>query len=127
MRRLDVEDVLGHVPMPDIEAGMYLIDLLFKVGPVRGEMPLVESDLEPWERRRGVELAPWQADTVLDMSQAYLRQMHVAREPSALSPWPKARNMWKYVCDKKHEQKQAEQKEKEPHGSHKRHRNPSPR
>lgn len=110
--------------MPELEAGLYLVDVLFKVGPIRGEMPLLEADLEPWERRRGVELTPWQADMVLDMSKTYMSQMHAAREVSALSPWPKAHRMWKYVMDKKHEQKQAEQKEKEPDGTRKRHRNP---
>jgi len=110
--------------MPEVEAGMHLIDLLFKVGPIRGEMPLVEADLEPWERRRGTELAPWQADLVLDMSQEYLKHIHLGREMSALSPWPYAQKMWMHVTAKKHEQ-QAQQKEKEPNGTRKRHRNSS--
>lgn len=110
--------------MPEVEAGMYLIDVLFKVGPIRGEMPLVEADLEPWERRRGVNLSPWQADLVLDMSKAYRREMEDAKDPSSLAPWIKARNMWKYVMDEKHKKTQAERKEKEPDGTRKRHRNP---
>lgn len=105
---------------------MYLIDLLFKVGPIRGEMPLVDENLEPWERRRGLKLSPWQADLVLDMSKAYMSEMHMAKDISALCPWPKARNMWKYVMDEKHKKTQAESKEKEPHGTRKRHRNPPP-
>lgn len=99
--------------MPDLQAGMYLVDLLFKVGPIRGEMTLVEADLEPWERRRGVTLHPWQADMVLDMSKTYMSQMHAAREVSAMSPWPKARSMWKYVMDEKHKKAEAERKTKE--------------
>lgn len=109
--------------MPEVDAGMYLIDVLFKVGPIRGEMPLSEADLEPWERRRGISLTPWQADLVLDMSKAYMSEMHTAKDISALAPWPKARRMWMHVTSKKQEKK-SEPKEKEPHGSHKRHRNP---
>lgn len=125
MRRLDVQDVLNRVPMPEVDA-MYLVDVLFKVGPIKGEMPLTEGDLEPWERRRGIELAPWQAELLVDMSQAYLQNMHAGREMSALSPWPKAMKMWRYVMDKKHAKQQAEQKEKEPDGNRKRRRNPPP-
>lgn len=112
--------------MPQVEEGMYLIDLLYKVGPIRGEMPLFESDLEPWERRRGVELKPWQADLVIDLSQEYLKQSYLARDPSALSPWPPAQRMWMHVTGKMHENQQAKQKEKEaPNGSNQRRRNPT--
>lgn len=124
MRRLDVEDVLGRVPMPEVDAGMFLIDLLFQVGPIKGEMPLTEGDLEPWERRRGIELSPWQAELVVEMSQAYMKHMHAGKEISALSPWPKSMKMWQYVMEQKHAKQQSEQKEKEPDGTRKRHRNP---
>lgn len=117
--------------MPELEAGMYLVDLLFKIGPIRGEMPLVEVDLEPWERRRGIALNPWQADLILDMSKAYMGEMYSSKSMAAVSPWPVGRNIWMHVTSKKAEKedaarKQAEAKriEKEPHGSHKRHRNP---
>ena len=126
MRRLDVEEFLGRVPMPQVDGGLYLIDLLFRIGPIKGEMPLNEGDLEPWERRRGIELAPWQAELIVDMSQAYLKHMHCAKQMSALSPWPKAMKMWQYVMEKKHAKQQAEQKEKEPDGNRKRRRNPPP-
>lgn len=101
MRRLDIEDVLGEVPAPEIEDGQDLINILFQVGPTKGEMPLCEGDLEPWERRRGIELAPWQADLVVDLSRAYMVESHSARDWGAIPAWPKARNMWKYVCDEK--------------------------
>ena len=99
--------------------------MLFQVGPFRGELPLCEADLEPWERRREIELLPWQAELVVSLSKAYMAEMHEAKELSALCPWPKGRKMWKYVMDKKHERHQAEQKEKEQlaNGSHQRHRN----
>lgn len=126
MRRKDIEEILGEVPAPEVKDGQYLIDILFQLGPFRGDLPLSEADLEPWERRREIELLPWQAELIVDMSKAYLGEMHSSREWSALCPWPKGRKMWKYVMDKKHERSTAEKrdKEKEPHGTGKRHRNP---
>lgn len=99
MRRLDIEEVLGAIEAPKVPEGMYLLDVLFKVGPVRGDGPLYEEHLEPWERRRGIKLEPWQADLLLDLSRAYLTAMHDAREPNALPEWPPAVKMWKYVRD----------------------------
>lgn len=99
MRRLDIEEVLGRVPAPAVPEGQYLIDILFAVGPIRNEGPIHEEHLQPWEARRGIELHPWQADLLLEMSRAYLAEMHRAREWNALPPWPPARNMWKYVRD----------------------------
>lgn len=99
MRRLDIEEVLDQVEAPHVPEGQYLLEILFKVGPIRGEGPVYEEHLQAWERRRGIELAPWQADLVLDLSQAYLVESHNARDYNALPPWPPARNMWKYVRD----------------------------
>lgn len=91
--------MLGTVPMPEPPAGMYLIDALFKIGPVQHEAPISWQDLESWERRRGIELAPWQADLLVEMSKAYLGEMYAARECHALPPWPDAVPMWRYVKD----------------------------
>ena len=115
--------------MPDLIAGEYLLDILFYLGPVRGEMPLSEDDFDSWERRRGIELEPWEAEQLVHLSKTYMHEMHDARNISALAPWPKARKMWKYVMDQKHTKEQAERKEKEhqPDGNRKRHRNSAPR
>jgi hypothetical protein len=99
MRRKDIEEVLGTVEAPDVAEAHYLVDILFKVGPVRSEGPVYEENLQAWETRRGIELQPWQADLILEMSQAYFSEMHAAREPNALAPWPPARSAWKYVRD----------------------------
>lgn len=85
--------------MPEVEGVDHLASILFRVGPVRKEEPITEQDLESWERRRGIELAPWQADLLVDASRAYLSEMHAARKISAAPPWPPAIKMWKYVTD----------------------------
>jgi hypothetical protein len=92
-------EVLGRVPSPPLPECMYLVDILFAVGPTRGDGPLYEEHLQAWETRRGIELDPWQADVILEMSRAYLAESYAAREYNSLPPWPPARNMWKYVRD----------------------------
>jgi hypothetical protein len=92
-------EVLERIPSPPPPDAMYLVDILFSVGPTRGDGPLYEEHLQPWEARRGIELDPWQADIILELSRDYLSEMHAAREYNALPPWPPARNMWKYVRD----------------------------
>lgn len=113
--------------MPELEGFDYIVEILFSLGPTRGELPLSECDFDSWERRRGIDLEPWEAETIVDLSKAYIGEAHAAKDMTALAPWPKARSMWKYVMDKKHEQTKAAQKEKEPDGPRKRHRNPPPR
>lgn len=85
--------------MPDSCGCDYLVEILFRIGPVIAEGPVKEADIEGWEKRRGVQLTPWQADTIIDMSRAYLGEMHTARQMSAPAPWPKAIKMWKYVTE----------------------------
>lgn len=128
MRRLEVQEFVGEAPTPPVDGGEYLLDVLFRVGPIKGDMSITEGDLEPWERRRGIELTPWQAELLVDLSQAYMHESHLARDWSALCPWPKGRNIWKYVMDEKHKRQQAEEnlKEQPRDGSSKRRRNPSP-
>lgn len=106
-----MEEVLGFVPAPDVGTGKYLVDILFQVGPTKAEGPLEESALEPWERRRGIELQPWQADAILSMSRAYLAESHNAAHWNAFPPWQPAVKMWKYVRDQRHAPaKQTEEK-----------------
>jgi hypothetical protein len=74
---------------------------LFKLGPARSERPLDDLDIEAWERRRDIQLDPWQADILIDMSKVYLSEMHAVREYSALPSWKPAVGMWRYVQEKK--------------------------
>lgn len=118
MRRHDFEEVMGHVPMPEIGTGKFLVDILFQVGPAKGDGPIEESVLESWERRRGIELKPWQADAILMMSRAYMSETHKASRWNAPPPWPRAAGMWRWVQNKKAESaakeaKAAEQRAKE--------------
>jgi hypothetical protein len=121
---------VGFVPMPELEGGLYLVDVLFRVGPVRNESALTEADLEPWERRRGIEMEPWQADLIVDMSRAYFGEMHAARSRTAPCPWPHGQKIWKFTQDQLSGFTAALDtplKESSPHGHRQRHRNPAAR
>jgi hypothetical protein len=125
MRRVEIEDVLGELEMPEVPGGEYLLAILWKVGPVKSEAPLTEQDLWYWEERRGIKLEPWQADTIVEMSRAYLAEMYSARNWNAIPPWPPARNMWKYVRDQRNTASlraamDDQVKEQGPHGNRKR-------
>lgn len=91
--------MLGYVPAPELITGHHIVQVLFEIGPAKAEAALSEADLEPWERRRGIELEPWEAQAVVTLSGAYMQEAHQAREPNALPPWPRAINMWRFVRD----------------------------
>lgn len=125
-RREDIERVLGYLPLPPLNAGQYLVDVLFRVGPVDKEAPINEAALEVWERRRGIALSPWEADTLVDMSRAYLAEMYAARQWAAMPPYPPAVKMWKYVRDQLGGaglRETLNDSIKDAHGTGKRHRN----
>lgn len=118
--------MLGSIPTPEVE-GRHLVEILFKVGPAYADRPISEADLEPYERRRGIELAPWQAELLVEMSQAYLSETHAAQKQDAPPPWPEAVKMWQYVRNAVAERSWDKLEKREPsNGSRKRHRNPPP-
>lgn len=126
-----MEEVLGKMPMPDSASNHPLVIALFEIGPVEFEGHLTWRELESWQRLMGIELEPWEAIVLIDLSRAFFQQKQESKSISSLCPWPKGRNIWKYVQDEKHKkQREAETarlkdvKEKATHGSHKRHRNP---
>lgn len=119
MRRQDIEAETGEIVTPEVGAGQHLVEMLFQVGPFRGDLPLSEADLEAWERRRGIELPPWQAELVVDMSKAYMAEMHAAKNYHAAPPWPDAVPMWRWVRNQKAE-RAWDRKEKESDGRSKR-------
>lgn len=76
---------------------MHLVQILFKIGPAKSDGPITEFDIEVYERRRGIDLEPWQADAVIAMSKGYLGETHAAQKNDAPPPWPEAVKMWHYV------------------------------
>lgn len=126
-RREDIEQVLGRLPAPTLGAGLYLIDILFKIGPVEKEAPISAYTLDSWEKRRDIQLQPWEADLITDLSRAYLAEMYAARTLGAQPAWKPAVAMWRYVRDQIDTPRLREalnEKVKDANGTRKRHRNP---
>lgn len=120
--------------MPGSAACHPLVAALFDVGPVMADSYITWQELESWQNVTGVDLDPWEASTIIDLSKTYFRQREEAKSFAALCPWPKGRNIWKYVQDEKQKKDREqestrlkESKEKASDGPRKRHRNPPSR
>lgn len=89
--------------MPPLSQGEYLVDLLFRIGPVKKDGALEGPDLRDWEYLMGIELSPWEAEALAKMSNGYAAEMHAAVKPDAPPPWPAAVPMWRWVKNQKAE------------------------
>lgn len=92
------------MPEPELHAGAYLVQILFKIGPARTDAPIDELSIEAYEKRRGLEIEPWEAEALVLMSKAYLGEVHAAQKYYAVPPWPAAEKMWDYVRNARAEQ-----------------------
>lgn len=104
---------------------------LFEVGPVGNDGFVTWQELRSWQEVVGIDLEPWEACAILDMSKTFMSQKSLSASFACLCPWPQGQKIWQYVSGKlQHKQKEAEalkkSKEKEPDGNRKRHRNPPP-
>lgn len=83
----------GEQPeMPPIEPELrYLIDTLMEAGPVSvagmGTAQLTWADLLAWQQGTGIELAPWEARLVRQLSAYYVQESRRAEAHDALPPW----------------------------------------
>lgn len=129
-RSEDIEEILGEVPMPSGAYKHPLVRSLFEIGPVVHDGYITWQELLAWQTVTGIELEPWEACAILDLSKAYLNQKAQSSSLGCLCPWPKGQSIWQYVCAKRYQkQREAEEalklsKEKEPDGNRKRRRNP---
>lgn len=109
-----------------------LVTSLFEVGPVLHDGYITWQELSSWQQVTGIELEPWEACAILDMSKAFLNQRAQSINLSCLCPWEKGQAIWQYVSAEKYKrQRDAEEarkleKAKEPDGNRKRRRNPPP-
>lgn len=75
--------------MPECGA-MYLLSYLTELGVTQGEHSLTHLEIESWQRQSGIELQPWEVRVVKRLSDIYLGESHVARDPDAEAPWADA-------------------------------------
>lgn len=72
--------------MPECSA-LYLVEYLFELGVIYGEQAVPYIEIESWQRQSGIELQPWEVRFVKRLSEVYLGELHVARDPDAKAPW----------------------------------------
>jgi len=72
--------------MPECGA-LYLVEYMIELGVTYGEQAVPYSEIESWQRQSGIELQPWEARIVKQLSEAYLSESHAARDPDAKAPW----------------------------------------
>ena len=76
----------NSVTMPEC-AALYLVEYLIEMGMVYGEQSLPLTEIKSWEHHSGIELQPWEVRFVKYLSEAYLNELHAARDPDAEAPW----------------------------------------
>ena len=89
-RREAFEERLEPYSIPHISTP-YLARWLYDIGPTAagsmGEAPLSYRDLAAWQDIMGVRLLPWEAQTILEMSAAYLAERQRATDVSRPAPY----------------------------------------
>lgn len=78
--------------MPSLDAGAYLINILFEVGPAKplsmgGLVSVDEADIVAWQINRDLRLSAWEAKTIRRLSQVYCNECSEARSPTAPAPY----------------------------------------
>lgn len=90
-QRMRADDGLQRAPLPPIEAGAYLHGYLFDAGPTghgaAGPVPLGYADIEAWARLTATPLAPWEAQTLRELSRAYVAELRAGEDPASAPPW----------------------------------------
>ncbi len=76
--------------LPDLEAGEYLLEALFEVGPVRmvaeGELPLGWAEVWAYAQATGAVEEAWEARALISMSRGYLGAKNAGKNPLAIPP-----------------------------------------
>ena len=85
--------------MPELEAGQHMIEYFFAVGPSLGDGAITHAELQCYQSNMGIELSPWECETLRRMSIDYINQSHKAKEINCKAPWqPEENNIDKYLA-----------------------------
>ena len=79
------------LPMPENPAPE-LVDIFLAVGPGMdssgmGRVPVTAAELTAWSNGCRLHLSPWEFGTLLEMSQAFVQQERMSKDPDAPQPW----------------------------------------
>lgn len=77
--------------MPALDVPDYLLGYLWDVGPVMsggmGPVQISHSEIQSWQYNTGIELHPWETQTLRRLSGEYLSELRKAEKPDCPSPW----------------------------------------
>lgn len=78
-------------PYVDIVDGVYLLEMLYEVGPVKvqpmgGVDAITWADLYPYVKLTTDGVEPWEARQVIDMSKAFALGLNEGKNPFSMSP-----------------------------------------
>ena len=81
-----------HTGMPPVNAGGYLLEILFEIGPTKpagmaGQVGIDEADLLAWQVNQQIGLRPWEAGAIRLLSREYAGMLADASDPSCPAPW----------------------------------------
>ena len=81
--------------MPELDEVAYLANWWLAVGPATrtgmGAAPLAPSEILAWQAGTGRRLAGWEFQQLIDMSEAYLAELHEAEAPERAPPFGEVR------------------------------------
>jgi hypothetical protein len=70
---------------------MYMVDYLFSCGPVlsgaMGASPLTHQEIYAWQHNLHVDLCPWEANALREMSRQYLSELLQSDKHDSPPPW----------------------------------------
>jgi hypothetical protein len=76
--------------LPDLEAGQYLVDAMFKLRPTRssaaGMVPTDWPEIAAFAAVTQRIDEPWECEALFDMCQAYYEELHTGEKPLAIPP-----------------------------------------
>lgn len=88
LEALRAEDKLPDLPGTD---AFYLVQYLLDLGPTvasgMGAAPVGYVEIDAWQRALGIELAPWEAQTLRALSVEYLAMSHRASAHDCAAPY----------------------------------------
>ena len=88
MQRMN--EVGRSLGLPDLNAGGYLLEALFQVGPMSqtqmGEAPLNWQELALYGHATQALSEPWEYQALFDMSRAYMAARRSGENPFSISP-----------------------------------------
>jgi hypothetical protein len=76
--------------LPEIGAGQYLVDAMFKMRPLRasgfGSIPADWPVIDAFARGTGRVSEPWEIEALFEMCQAYSQGLDAGIDPLAIAP-----------------------------------------